>query len=133
MIILNKNSTTNFVVTLYELSVLVDPYYLFVFTSAQTKVSYYTIIADTSTNKKRYDQFTFVEGVDDAVNGKLILGKGGYYTYEVYEQASSTNLDPALASGLVEQGKMKLLDSTETPNFTQHTVTPSTNIVYNPS
>ena len=133
MIILNKNSTTGFVVTLYELSVLVDPYYLFVFTSAQTKVSYYAIIADTSTNKKRYDQFTFVEGVNDAVNGKLILGKGGYYTYEVYEQASATNLDPALASGIVEQGKMKLLDSTETPNFTQHTVTPSTNIVYNPS
>ncbi len=133
MIILNKNSTTGFVATLYELSVLVDPYYLFVFTSAQTKISYYTIIADTSTNKKRYDEFSFVEGVDDALNGKLILGKGGYYTYKVYEQASSTNLDPDLASNLVEEGKMKLLDSTETPDFTQHAVIPTTNVVYNPS
>ena len=133
MIILNKNSTTGFVATLYELSVLVDPYYLFVFTSAQTKISYYTIIADTSTNKKRYDQFSFVEGVDDALNGKLILGETGFYKYTVYDQSSNTNLDPDLATGIVEYGKMKLMSSADSPDFTQHSVSPTTNIVYNPS
>ncbi len=132
MIVLNKNSTTNFVATLYELSILTDPNYLFKFTSDQTKQSYYTIIADISTNKPRYNEFNFIEGVNDALNGSLILGQGGYYTYEIYEQTSATNLDP---TGLnkVEQGKMKLLDSTETPDFTSYTTSTSTNVVYNPS
>lgn len=132
MIVLNKNQTTNFVATLYELSTLTNPNYLFKFTSDQTKVSYFTIIADISTNKTRYNEFNFIEGVDDAVNSSLILGKGGFYSYEVYEQVSSTNLDP---SGLtkVEEGKIKLLDSTYTPSYTQHTNTTNTNIVYNPS
>ena len=132
MIVLNKNSTTNFVTTLYELSILSNPKYLFKFTSDQTKQSYYTIIADTSTNKPRYNEFNFIEGVNDAVNGSLILGKGGYYHYQIYEQISTTNLNP---SGLncVELGKMKLMDSADSPDFSSHTVSPSTNIVYNPS
>ena len=45
MIVLNKNQTTNFVATLYELSTLTNPNYLFKFTSDQTKVSYYTIMS----------------------------------------------------------------------------------------
>ena len=133
MIVLNKGETTTFVATLWELSTLTSPYYLFVFTSSQTKVSYYTIIANTSTNVERYNKFVFVEGVDDALNGKLILGKGGFYTYTVYDQSSSTNLDPDLATGVVERGKMKLMDSADAPDFTQHAVSPTTNIVYNPS
>jgi len=133
MIILNKNETTVFVATLWELSTLTSPYYLFQFISSQTKVSYYTIIANTSTNVSRYNKFSFVEGVDDALNGKLILGKSGFYTYVVYEQNSSSNLDPDSATGIVEYGKMKLMDSATSPNFTQHAVSPTTNIVYNPS
>ena len=54
------------------------------------------------------------------------------YNYKVYEQASSSNLDP---TGLneVEQGKLKLIDSTYQPSFNQHSVSPTTNIVYNPA
>ena len=133
MIVLNKNATTIFVATLWEKTTLTGTYYyLFQFTSAQTKVDYYTIIANISTNIDRYNMFSFVEGVSDAINGKLILGKGGFYSYKAFEQVSSTNLDP---TGLteVESGKMRLLDSSELPDFTQHSVSPTTNIVYNPS
>ena len=133
MIVLNKGETTTFVATLWELSTLTNPYYLFVFTSSQTKVSYYTIIANTSTNVERYNKFVFVEGVDDALNGKLILGESGFYKYTVYDQSSSTNLDPDSATGVVERGKMKLMDSADSPDYTQHAVSPTTNIVYNPS
>lgn len=133
MIILNKGETTTFVATLWELSTLTTPYYLFVFISSQTKVSYYTIIANTSTNVARYNKFNFTEGINDALNGSLILGESGFYTYTAYEQNSSTNLNPDLATGVVEYGKMKLMDSSDAPDFTQHTVSPSTNIVYNPS
>ena len=45
MIVINKNTTTNFVATLFELSQLTDPNYLFEFESDQTKTKYYTIIA----------------------------------------------------------------------------------------
>lgn len=132
MIVINKNTTNNFVATLYELSQLTDPNYLFEFESNQTKTKYYTIITDVSTNKPRYNEFNFVEGSDDPTNGSLDLGSPGFYNYKVYEQASSSNLDP---TGLneVEQGKLKLIDSTYQPSFNQHSVSPTTNIVYNPA
>jgi len=132
MIVINKNTTNNFVATLYELSQLSNPNYLFEFESDQSKTKYYTIITDISTNKPRYNEFNFVEGSDDPTNGSLDLGSPGFYNYKVYEQASSSNLNP---SGLneVEQGKMKLIDSTYEPSFTQHTVSPTTNVVYNPA
>ena len=133
MIILNKGETTTFVATLWELSILTAPNYLFVFTSEQTKVSYFTIISDTLTNESRYNKFNFTEGVNDALNGSLVLGESGFYSYTVYEQNSATNLEPSLATGIVERGKMKLMDSANAPDFTQHTVSPATNIVYNPS
>jgi hypothetical protein len=132
MIVINKNATTNFVATLYELSQLTNPNYLFEFESDQTKVKYYTIISDISTNKPRYNEFNFIEGSNDPTNGTLILGSAGFYNYKVYEQASSSNLDP---TGLnkVEEGKLKLIDSTYQPSFTQHSVSPTTNVVYNPA
>lgn len=132
MIILTKNATTIFVATLWEKTTLTNPYYLFEFVNDSTKYGYYTVISNTSTNVPRYNKFSFIEGVNDAENGKLILGDGGYYSYKVYEQLSATNLDPS-GLAVVETGKMKLIDTTEEPNFNQHIVSPSTNIVYNPS
>lgn len=132
MIVLTKNASTIFVATLWEKTTITSPVYLFEFKNDLTKTDYYCIMSDTSTNIDRYNKFTFTEGVNDALNGSLILGNGGYYEYRVFEQVSTTNLDP---SGLtiVETGKMKLIDTTEEPNFTQHSVSPTTNIVYNPS
>ena len=131
MIVINKNTTTNFVATLFELSQLTNPDYLFEFESDQTKTKFYTIIADISTNKSRYNEFNFVEGTNNPTSGSLDLGSPGFYKYKVYEQNSTTNLDP---TGLnkVEEGKMKLIDSTYQPSFTQHSVSPTTNVVYNP-
>ena len=130
MIVINKNTTNNFVATLYELSQLTDPNYLFEFESDQTKTKYYTIITDVSTNKPRYNEFNFVEGSDDPTNGSLDLGSPGFYNYKVYEQSSSSNLDP---TGLNEVEQGKLIDSTYQPSFNQHSVSPTTNIVYNPA
>ena len=68
---------------------------------------------------------------NNPTSGSLDLGSPGFYNYKVYEQNSTTNLDP---TGLnkVEEGKMKLIDSTYQPSFTQHSVSPTTNVVYNP-
>ena len=137
MIVLTKKTTTNFVCTLYELTTIQqNAGYLFEFESDQTKEKYYTVLTDISTNISRYNEFNFIENkVQDPVNGQILLGSAGYYTYKVYEQLSSTNLDPTNIAvvGVVEEGKMKLIDTSYEPSFTQHTVSPTTNVVYNPA
>ena len=132
MIVLTKNATTIFAVTLWEKTTLTNPIYLLEFINNLSKVKYYCIMADTSPNIPRYNKFTFIEGVDDPTNGSLILGQGGFYNYTAYEQLSASNLNPTGLT-IVESGKMKLLDTAEEPDFTQHSVLPTTNIVYNPS
>jgi hypothetical protein len=77
-------------------------------------------MADTSLYKDRYNEFVFTEGTDLPLVGKLILGAGGQYEYFVYEQLSSTNLDPTLATGLVESGLMDLERASTTYN--QHSI-----------
>lgn len=133
MIHLNNSTSTTFAVTLQEKTTLTNPVYLFHFKNDTSNSNYYVIISDTSTQKQRFNLFTFTEGVNDALNGSLILGKSGYYDYFIYEQSSSTNLDPNNSTGLVEQGKMRLLNVNDNPNYTTHTVAGVTNYVYNPS
>ena len=134
MIHLNKGTSTEFAITLQEKTTLATPFYLFKFTNDTSKVDYFCIIADTSTQKQRFNLFSFTEGVNDALNGSLILSGSGYYDYYIYEQDNATNLDPANATGLVEQGKMRLFDSADNPDYTSYTPTGTQqNYIYNPS
>jgi hypothetical protein len=77
-------------------------------------------MSDTSLFKDRYNEFIFTEGTDLPLVGELILGAGGQYEYFVYEQTSSTNLDPELSTGLVESGLMDLERASTTYN--QHEI-----------
>lgn len=129
MINLNQNTATSFTLTTTEKVTISTPKYLFEFKSVQEKVSYFTIIADTSSYPRRYNEFSFTEGVDDALIGKLTLGAGGQYEYFVYEQASSTNLDPTLTGALVEKGFMVLDRGNTTYNQNVITETYSTHQV----
>ena len=125
---LNKGILTTFVATCSELGVLTNPFYLLKLKNDTSKKDYFCILNDVSIHD-RYNQFNFTEGVDDALNGKLILTNSGYYDYFIYEQLSATNLDPSLAS-LVEQGKMRLFDANDNLSVSQHTIS-GTNIIYN--
>jgi hypothetical protein len=60
-----------------------------------------------------------VDGVD------VTFDYDGYYTYRIYQQTSSTNLDPEFSDGLVEEGRAHVyeIDSPST-EF-------STNITFN--
>lgn len=115
-----QNTTSSLTLTLKEKTTLALPIYLFQFRNVTEKVSYYCIMADTSLYKDRYNEFTFTEGTDLPLVGELILGAGGQYEYFVYEQTSSTNLDPTLSTGLVESGLMELDRGNTTYN--QHTI-----------
>jgi len=117
MIHLTKGETNTIIMTLTEKQLLTDPNYLFVFTnrSSNNVIKFVVLNAsDLSLYKDRYNEFSITTNT----NFKNALE--GQYTYEIYEQASSTNLD---ITGLnkLETGIMWLSGSTLTYN--QYTTT----------
>lgn len=113
MIQITKGTTNNVALTLTEKCTLTSPYYLFVFQSDETRDLYKFIAADTSTHPDRYNLFAIVEtdSSPDPLAGEIELPIVGFYKYKVYEQTSSTNLNPALATGIVEVGKVQVIDT----------------------
>lgn len=112
MIHLTKGETNTIVMTLTEKQLLPNPNYLFVFTNRSTNnaISFVVLNAsDTSLYKDRYNEFSIV------TNAKFKNALEGQYTYEIYEQASTTNLN---ITGLnkLETGIMWLSGSTLTYN-----------------
>ena len=112
MIHLTKGETNIIVMTLTEKKLLTNPNYLFVFTnrSSNCEIKFIQLYAtDTSLYKDRYNEFSIV------TNTSFKNQLEGQYTYEVYEQASTTNLD---ITGLnkLETGIMWLSGSTLTYN-----------------
>ena len=96
-----------------------SPTYLFEFESDQTFNKYYVIGTQTGTASGGRVIFTIEEGVDDPTNGQVILGNVGFYSYNIYAQSSTTNLDPTLADEKITDGKMKLIDD-EASRYVQH-------------
>jgi len=108
MIHLIKSETNTIVMTLTEKQLLTNPNYLFVFTnrSSNNIVKFVVLNAsDTSLYKDRYNEFSIV------TNTNFASALEGQYTYEVYEQVSSSNLN---ITGLnkLETGIMWLSGST---------------------
>jgi hypothetical protein len=124
MIYLNKDSINNVVVTLTQKVTLtgLTTYFLFNFISDDTKLNKYFTATDISPNTCRYNQFeiTVTGGTENLTGGTIDLELNGYYHYEIFQQDSPTNLDPALASGIVENGKM-YLSGTTSPNTISYT------------
>jgi len=97
-----KKATTNSntPLTLAEDTTLTTPVYLFEWNNDQTKVSYTAICQDVSiagVARERSNLFNITLGVDDRTNSSLNLGNVGRYQLFVYEQTSTTNLDPSLS------------------------------------
>ncbi len=110
MIRLTKGQTQNIIVTLTEKQLLTNPNYLFIFTnrSANTEVKFVKLNAtDISAYKDRYNEFSIV------VNTNFASSLNGQYDYEIYEQTSTTNTNPA-GLNMVESGIMELVGTTLT-------------------
>ena len=117
MIHLTKGQTNTIILTLTEKQLLINPNYLFVFTNRSTNnVIKFVVLnaSDLSLYKDRYNEFSIV------TNTNFSSALEGQYTYEVYEQASSSNTN---ITGLnkLETGIMWLSGSTVTYN--QYTTT----------
>jgi len=110
-----KGTTATIICTLTEKQTIESPYYLFVFTNRGTNDVVAFIkdyLHDVSTNKERWNEFTI------PVNTYFANYKEGWWRYDIYEQTSSTNVNPA-GLGLLESGLMFLDDNTNI-SYTQY-------------
>lgn len=119
MLRLEKNSPSTMIVTVTELTTVSPVHYLFEFEHEQSFLKYYCILPNLSTATSRYDEFLLTDGVD------VTFDYDGYYTYRIYQQTSSTNLDPDLSDGLVEEGRAHVYQQ-DSPSIEF-----STNITFN--
>ena len=111
MLVLTKNSANTIRVSLAELSTLSNPVYLIEFISDTSLISATCIAADTSSYPARYNQFVITEqDAPDGLLGQIKLEPVGFFTYNIYEQTSATNLSPNDAGvTLLETGKARVL------------------------
>lgn len=122
MIRLTKGQTQSVILTLTEKELLTNPNYLFVFTnrSANTTVSFVLLNAsDISLYKDRFNEFSIT------TNTHFNTALNGQYDYQIYEQASTSNLNP---SGLneLESGIMDLVGTAI--SYTEYQTTDTYNI-----
>jgi len=116
MIHLTKGNTETVIFTLKEKQTLASPNYLFVFENRSTKsvIKFVKLVADnTSTYKDRFDKFSI------KVNNYFSREDSGEWLYYIYEQASATNINPESATTMLEEGIMRLNESSEY-SFTEY-------------
>jgi hypothetical protein len=101
MLQINKAESKSWYLTLTEKTTISTPTYLFSLTHRLTNTAYNFILTDTSAYVERYNEFPITEGTTVTLDA-------GEYQYEIYAQTSTTNLDPALANELVEEGIVKV-------------------------
>ncbi len=111
MLVLTKDSANTIRVSLAELSTLASPVYLIEFISDMSLISTTCIAPDTSLYPARFNQFTITEQTSpDGLLAQILLEPVGFFTYNIYEQTSATNLspdDPGVI--LLETGKARVL------------------------
>lgn len=98
--------------------------FLFEWQNDQTKVKYYAICQDVSVigvARNAANLFDITEGTNDPLNSKVILGNVGRYHLTIWEQLSTTNLDPTLSDVLEPIFRSECnLFSTETSQYIAH-------------
>jgi len=107
MIQLTKGQTQYIYLTLTEKQLLSNPNYLFIFTNRSSNIEVKFVLlnaADVSQYKDRYNKFSIV------TNTYFGSSLNGQWTYNVYEQISSSNTNPA-GLNLLESGIMMLNQS----------------------
>ena len=98
-----KGQNNDLIFTGLELATIVNPYYLFIFTSSNEDV-----VKFVGTNISTDARYQKVSVLNSVFNTK----ESGTWRYEIREQLSSTNIDPTLSGGIVEFGFMYLHDAT---------------------
>lgn len=87
--------------------------FLFVLTNGLTNESKYFLCTDTGTEEGTQLFVIEENATEDVLNGVVTLQPSGFWEYAVYEQSSTTNLDPANAI-LLETGKCQVTGEVST-------------------
>jgi hypothetical protein len=95
--------------------------YLIIFTNTATEETHACILF-VSVDNARYTTVRIWTDEDTPVDGKVLIKESGLYTYKIYGQNSTTNVDPTNAAvvGLCESGMMRATASEawDTPAIT---------------
>jgi hypothetical protein len=110
MIHLIKGQVNKIILTLSEKSTLTSPNYLFYFKSRNTNETVAFVIlnnADLSAYKERFNAFNIT------VSSYFATKLPGEWSYQIYEQTSTSNLIPSQATSLLESGQATLNDTSQ--------------------
>ena len=135
MIYLLKNTAAQLLyLTLKEGELLLaNPYtnYLLELTNEQTLEKLYAIPLQIAQND-RYTTIQIGTNDNEPTDASLLINYPARFSYIVYGQNSSTNLDPTdeAVVGIIEKGYLIVEDIT-TPRFTQPNLTIDSDIAYN--
>jgi hypothetical protein len=135
MIYLLKNTAAQLLyLTLKEGELLLaNPYthYLLELTNEQTLQKLYAIPTKIAEND-RYTTIQIGTNANTPTAASLLINYPARFSYVVYGQNSSTNLDPtnAAVEGVIEKGYLIVEDIT-TPRFTEPNLTIDNDIAYN--
>jgi hypothetical protein len=105
MLTLTKGQTQSITYTATELAVLVNPFFLFVCTNNVTE-NIVKFVATNISTSPRYDRSTIV------VNNHFANENAGLWSYQIFEQASSTNTNQT-GLNMVEEGYLQLLQTVD--------------------
>jgi hypothetical protein len=112
---------------------LANPYthYLLELTNEQTLEKLYAIPTQIAQND-RYTTIQIGTNANTPIAASLLINYPARFSYVVYGQNSSTNLDPnnAAVEGVIEKGYLIVEDIT-TPRFTEPNLTIDNDIAYN--
>lgn len=135
MIYLLKNTAAQLLyLTLKEGELLLaNPYthYLLELTNEQTLQKLYAIPTQIAQND-RYTTIQIGTNANNPTAASLLINYPARFSYVVYGQNSSTNLDPtnAVVEGVIEKGYLIVEDIT-TPRWTEPDLTIDNDITYN--
>jgi hypothetical protein len=127
--VINRGQANTCTFTLYEMTTISNPVYLFEAENKQTKQKSYCILTpELSTQLVRFNQFVITEtDTPDPLASEISLTEGDY-KYTVYQQASTTNLSPTGLTA-VEEMELQVKDSTANTN-TAYDGASTTNTAY---
>ncbi len=117
VLVINKNTNNTWILTLNELKTLSNPTYLFRCISDYNKIEKVFIASDLSSYTERYNQFLITETTNEILtSGTVNFNPTGFWSYEVYEQTSTSNLNYQLATNTqpIEKGRIKVIGTDST-------------------
>ena len=108
MILLKPNIINKVALNLTNITTISSPTYLFELVNNQTNEKFYFIAPDTSQFTYRYNLFLVqVKSNPNPLAGEVDLVIPEEYQYNIYEQQSTTNLNPANSGALIQTGILR--------------------------